>query len=67
MRAREMKMRELDETRELDEIFLQECLSELRDGETVTIDVGRRNRERVRDKLIELGATWNELDNLVIV
>jgi hypothetical protein len=37
--------------RELDETFLQECLSELRDGESVTIRVGTRLRSKVRDAL----------------
>jgi hypothetical protein len=60
LRARETKMRELDE------VFLQECLAELRDGETVTIRVGTRNRSRVRDALVELGATREELDRLVV-
>jgi hypothetical protein len=52
--------------RELDETFLQECLSELRNGETVTIQVGARSRSRVYDALVELGATREELDRLVV-
>ena len=50
--------------RELDETFLQECLSELRDGETVTIRVGVRFREKVRAALVALGATRENLDRL---
>ena len=60
LRAKEDEMGELDET------FLQECLSELRDGETVTLRVGVRFRQKVRDALVKLGATREELDRLVI-
>ena len=52
--------------RELDETFLQECLSQLRDGETVTVRVGVRFRRKVREALADLGAARDELDRLVV-
>lgn len=51
---------------EMDEIFLQECLAELKDGETVTVRVPRSQRRRVREWLLAHGATCDDLMRLKV-
>lgn len=49
---------------QLDETFLQECLAELKSGETVTIRVPRTQRRKVRAYLLTCGATDDDLMRL---
>jgi hypothetical protein len=49
----------------IDREFLQECLREVRDGETVTIQTQERP-ERIFAALRELGATEAEIDAIEV-
>ncbi len=45
----------------MDDTFLRECLSEVRDGEGVVIQSPRRQWANMIDRLVALGATEDEL------
>ena len=49
-----------------DEVFLQECLLELKDGVTVTLRVPRPQRRHVREWMLKHGATDDDLMRLKV-
>lgn len=49
-----------------DMLFLQACLDEVRDGEQVTIKT-QLSEKRIRNALIRLGASDEELESIRIV